>query len=115
RAGRANTAMKLELLTDGAVLEEEAFCPPDRAVGLYLRMVEIVSHHGGALNALARLLRAQGDAEGAIEVIALDRDQREGAERAAREIELARLLVDPLRRYVDALAACERALQLSPN
>ena len=53
--------------------------------------------------------------QGAVEVIALDRDQREGAERAAREVELARLLVDPLHRYVDALAACERALELSPN
>ncbi len=115
RAERANTAMKLELLTDWAILEEEAFGAPDRAVGLYRRMLEIVSHHGGALRALARLLRAQGDAEGAVEVIALDRDQREGAERAAREIELARLLVDPLRKYTDALAACERALQLAPN
>src|SRR5258708_27691890 len=78
-------------------------------------MLQVVPHHGAALRALARLLRAQGDAEGAGEVIALDRDQREGAERAAREIELAKLYVDPLRKYVDALAACERALQLSPN
>jgi tetratricopeptide (TPR) repeat protein len=115
RAERANTAMKLELLSDWAILEEEAFGAPERAVALYRRMLEIVAHHGGALRALARLLRAQGDADGAVEVIALDRDQREGAERAAREIELARLLVDPLRKYVDALAACERALQLSPN
>ena len=80
---------------------------------LYRRMLEIVPHHGAALRALARLLRAQGDAQGAVEVIALDRDQREGTERAAREVELARLMVDPLRRYVDALAACERALELS--
>jgi len=115
RAERANTAMKLELLGDWAILEEEAFGAPERAVVLYRRMLDIVPHHGGALRALARLLRAQGDADGAVEVIALDRDQREGAERAAREIELACLLVDPLRRYVDALAACERALLLSPN
>jgi tetratricopeptide (TPR) repeat protein len=115
RAERANTALKLDLLSDWALLEEEAFSAPERAVALYRRMLAIVPHHGGALRALARLLRAQGDAQGAVDVIALDRDQRQGADRAVREIELARLLVDPLRKYVDALAACERALQLSPN
>jgi golgin subfamily B member 1 len=115
RAERANTALKLDLLSDWAILEEEAFGAPERAVTLYRRMLEIVPHHGGALRALARLLRAQGDAQGAVEVIAIDRDQREGADRAVREIELARLLVDPLQRYVDALSACERALLLSPN
>ena len=97
------------------MLEEEAFAAPDRAVVLYRRMLQVVPHHGPALRALARLLRAQGDANGAVEVIALDRDQREGAERAGREIELARLYADPLRKYVDALGACIRALELSPN
>jgi len=115
RVERANTALKLDLLSDWAILEEDAFGAPERAVTLYRRMLEIVPHHGGALRALARLLRAQGDAQGAVEVIALDRDQRDGAERAVREIELARLLVDPLRKYVEALGACERALLLSPN
>jgi tetratricopeptide (TPR) repeat protein len=115
RVERANTAHKLELLTDWAILEEEAFGIPERAVTLYRRMLEIVPQHGAALRALARLLRAQGDAQGAVEVIALDRDQREGAERAGREIELARLLVDPLRKYGEALSAAERALELSPN
>jgi golgin subfamily B member 1 len=115
RVERANTALKLDLLGDWAILEEEAFAAPERAVTLYRRMLESVPHHGGALRALARLLRAQGDAHGAVEVIAIDRDQREGADRATREIELARLLVDPLQRYADALSACERALLLSPN
>ena len=115
RVERANTAMKLDLLAEWAMLEEEAFAAPDRAIDLYRRMVQIVPHHGGALRALARLLRSQGDAQGAVEVIALDRDQREGAERAAREVELARLLADPLRKYAEALAACMRAMQLVPN
>ncbi|HEX8790523.1 MAG TPA: tetratricopeptide repeat protein [Polyangiaceae bacterium] len=115
RASRANTAHKLELLGEWAILEEEAFGSPERAVGIYRRLLEIVPHHGGALRALARLLRAQGDAAGAVEALSLDRDQREGAERAAREIEIARLLVDPLHKHVEALAACERALELSPN
>jgi tetratricopeptide (TPR) repeat protein len=115
RIDRANTALKLDLLGEWAMLEEEAFGSPERAVDLYRRMLQVVPHHGPALRALARLLRAQGDADGAVEVIALDRDQREGAERAAREIELARLYVDPLRKYGDALAACVRAFALSPN
>lgn len=115
RVERANTALKIELLSDWAMLEEEAFGAPEQAAELYRRTLQVVPHHGGALRALARLLRARGDAEGAAEVIAMDRDQREGADRAAREIELAKLYVDPLRRYVDALAACERALRLTPN
>ncbi|HXX68803.1 MAG TPA: tetratricopeptide repeat protein [Polyangiaceae bacterium] len=115
RVERANTALKIELLSDWAMLEEEAFGAPDRAAELYRRTLQVVPHHGGALRALARLLRARGDAEGAAEVIAMDRDQREGADRAAREIELAKLYADPLRRYVEALSACERALQLAPN
>ncbi len=115
RVERANTAFKLDLLGEWAMLEEEAFGAPERAVELYRRMLQSVPHHGGALRSLARLLRAQGDAAGAVEVIALDRDQRQGVDRAVREIELARLLADPLRRYVDALEACERALALVPN
>ncbi|MDP9000222.1 MAG: tetratricopeptide repeat protein, partial [Myxococcota bacterium] len=115
RTERANTAFKLELLAEWAMLEEDAFSAPERAVELFRRMLQLVPHHGGALRSLARLLRAQGDAGGAVEIIALDRDQRQGADRAAREIELARLLTDPLHRYVDALAACERALELLPN
>jgi tetratricopeptide (TPR) repeat protein len=115
RVERANTAHKLELLGEWAMLEEEAFGAPDRAVALYRRLLEIVPQHGAALRALARLLRSQGDAQGAVDVLALDRDQREGSERAAREVEMARLLVDPLRKPALALSACERALQLSPN
>jgi tetratricopeptide (TPR) repeat protein len=115
RVERANTALKLDLLAEWAILEEEAFGSPERAVTLYRRMLEVVPHHGAALRALARLLRAQGDAQGAVDVIALDRDQREGAERATREIELARLLAEPLHKHVESLAACERALALAPN
>jgi tetratricopeptide (TPR) repeat protein len=115
RVERANTAMKLDLLGEWAILEEDALGSSERAVQLYRRMLEVVPQHGPALRALARLLRSQGDAAGAVEIIALDRDQREGAERAGREIDLAKLYVDPLRRYADALAACERALGLLPN
>ncbi len=115
RVERANTALKIDLLAEWALLEEEAFGSPERAIALYRRMLKVLPHHGGAHRALARLLRAHGDAEGAAEVIAIDRDQRDGAERAAREIELAKLYVDPLGKFVEALAACERAFQLAPN
>ncbi len=84
-------------------------------MGVYRKLLEVVPQHGTALRALARLLQAQGDAGGAVEALAADRDQREGAERASREIEIAKMLLDPLRKHVEALAACERALELSPN
>jgi tetratricopeptide (TPR) repeat protein len=115
RVERGNTALKIDLLGEWALLEEEAFASPERAITIYRRMLKVLPHHGGALRALARLLRAHGDAEGAAEVIAIDRDQRDGAERATREIELAKLYTDPLGKYDDALAACERALALVPN
>jgi tetratricopeptide (TPR) repeat protein len=115
RVERANTAFKLDLLSEWAMLEEEAFSAPERGVELYRRVLQLVPQHGGALRALARLLRAQGDAAGAVEVISIDRDQRQGVDRAVREIELARLFLDPLRKYAEALAACERALALVPN
>ncbi|MGH7270918.1 MAG: tetratricopeptide repeat protein, partial [Polyangiaceae bacterium] len=115
RVERANTAFRLDLLGEWAMLEEEVFGAPERAVVLYRRMLDVVPHHGPALRALARLLRAQGDAEGAVAVIALDRDQREGPERAAREVELANLYLEPLHKYGEAFSACERALSLSQN
>jgi tetratricopeptide (TPR) repeat protein len=115
RVERANTAFKLDLLEEWAVLEEEAFGEPAKAIELLRRILEIVPQHGMALRSLARLLRAQGDARGAADVLAIDRDQRQGPERATREIELARLLCEPLHDYSEALAACERALAIIPN
>ena len=64
RVERANTAHKLEILSDWAILEEEAFAAPDRAIALYRRVLQLVPQHGAALRALARLLRAAGDAPG---------------------------------------------------
>ena len=115
RVDRANTAFKLDLLEEWAVLEEEAFGEPARAIDLLRRILEIVPQHGMALRSLARLLRAQGDARGAADVLAVDRDQRQGPERAVREIELAKLLCEPLHDFQEALAACERALAIIPN
>jgi tetratricopeptide (TPR) repeat protein len=115
RVERANTAFKLDLLEEWAVLEEEAFGDPRKAIELLRRVLEIVPQHGMALRSLARLLRAQGDARGAADILAIDRDQRQGPERASREIELARLLCEPLHEFGEALKACERALAIIPN
>jgi tetratricopeptide (TPR) repeat protein len=115
RVERANTALKIDLLSEWALLEEEAFGSPERAMALYKRLLQVLPHHGAALRALARLLRSHGDAQGAAEVLAIDRDQREGEERASREIEIAKLYAEALGKHAEALAACERAFQLSPN
>ena len=110
RVQRANTKHKLELLGEWALLEEEVFAAPDRAAVVFRRMLELVPNHGAALRALARLLRELGDSGGAVEALERDRDQRQGVERGARELEIARLYIGQLARPTDALAAVERAL-----
>jgi tetratricopeptide (TPR) repeat protein len=111
RIRREGTAQKVELLTEWAVLEEDAFQAPERAIAIYRRVLDLVPNHGGALRALARLLRTAGDNEGAVQVLLVDRDQREGADRAAREVEIAQLYMQ-LKKPSDALAAARRALDL---
>jgi tetratricopeptide (TPR) repeat protein len=115
RIGKANTAQKIHLLGEWASLEEDVFGAPEQAVSIYRKILEIVPQHGAALRALARLLRAAGDAAGAADALEKDRDQREGVERAQREVELARLYIGALKRPSDALAAARRALDLVPH
>jgi tetratricopeptide (TPR) repeat protein len=115
RVGRANTSHQLEILNEWAVLEEESFNAPERAVAVHQRILQVIPTYGASLQALARLLRASGDAAGAVAALETDRNQREGAERAAREVELAELYVEPLKRYTDGLAAAERAVALVPG
>ncbi len=115
RVARADSAHKLEILNEWAVLEEDLFMAPDRAIAVHRRVLEIVPAHGASLRALARLLRASGDAVGAAAALEQDRDQRQGTERAACEVELAALYLEPLRRYGDSLAAAERAMEIVPG
>lgn len=115
RIKRANTAQKVELLSDWAGLEEQSLGAPEKAIEIYQRLLEIVPQHGAALRAVARMLRATGDAAGAAKALETDRDQREGEERAHREVELARLYAGPLARSQDALAAAKRALDVLPG
>jgi tetratricopeptide (TPR) repeat protein len=115
RVTRAKTAQKIHLLNEWATLEEDVFASAEKATSIYRRILQIVPQHGTALRALARLLNSAGDSQGAAEALETDRDQREGAERAAREIELARLYMGPLKRPSDALAAATRALDVIPH
>ena len=115
RVTRANTAAKLDILADWATLEEEVFGDAKQAIALYRRVLEIVPQHGRALRALARLLQTSGDAEEAVAVLERDRDQREGKDRAAREVELARMYLGSLKRPPAAFDAAKRALELVPG
>ncbi|MEO8874767.1 MAG: hypothetical protein ABI461_04195, partial [Polyangiaceae bacterium] len=115
RLNRANTSQKVQLLSDWAALEEQQFSAPEQSIALYQRLLELVPQHGAALRAVARMLRATGDSAGAARALETDRDQREGEERAHREVELARLYAGPLGRSVDALSAAKRALDVIPG
>jgi tetratricopeptide (TPR) repeat protein len=114
RVSRASTAQKIELLGEWAVLEEEAMSAPDRAAELHRRVLELVPKDGTSLRALARLLQTTGSADEAVLMLERDRDQREGKERAARELEIARLQLT-LKRPLDAFAAVKRALDETPG
>ena len=112
RVERASgAAPKLELLAEQAQLEEDAFQSPESAIAIYRKMLGVAPSHAAALRALARLLRAAGDLDGAIEVLSID---REGDARAAREVEIAQLHAKQ-RRAAPALAAAQRALAESKN
>lgn len=115
RIERASDDAKLALLSELALLEEEVFGAADRAAKVHERILEVWPAHGASLSALARLLMASGDAAGAAAAMERERDTLEGAARAKREVDLARVYLGPLGRPSDALAACERALALSPN
>lgn len=116
RTNRAGTAdAKVAILSEWALLEEEAFAAPTEAISLYREILGLDDRRVSALRALGRLLLASNDAEGAAAVLQKERDLEEGGSRVAREIELARLYMGPLKKPVEALAAAKRALEISPN
>ncbi|MGH7283260.1 MAG: tetratricopeptide repeat protein, partial [Polyangiaceae bacterium] len=115
RIERAEPAQKIELYSEWGALEEQAFNSSEKSIEVYRKLLDLVPQHGAALRAVARMLRATGDAEGAAKVLERDRDQREGEERAHREVELARLYAGPLARSTDALSAAKRALDTLPS
>jgi tetratricopeptide (TPR) repeat protein len=114
RVTRAEKTQKIEVLTEWAALEEDVFQAPDQAVAIYRRILEVDPQHGDALRSVARLLRAAGDLEGAVDVLERDRDLREGTERAARDVEIAQLTLK-LKRPEASLAAAKRALDATKD
>ncbi len=115
RLERASDAgRKLELLAEWAQLEEDAFQAPERAVALYRRILQIEPEHAATLRSLARLLRAAGDLEGAIEVLSIDRTSRSGEDRASREVDIAQLQWK-LGKHAQALASAREALAAVRN
>jgi tetratricopeptide (TPR) repeat protein len=116
RITRAPSAdARLAILSEWALLEEEAFGAPDQAIVLYREILGLDDKRVSALRALGRLLLAAGDAEGAAQVLQQERDLEAGGSRVAREIDLARLYMGPLKKPLEALAAAKRALDLAPN
>ncbi|HEU4410540.1 MAG TPA: tetratricopeptide repeat protein [Polyangiaceae bacterium] len=105
-------AERAAIFNEWAALERDAFGEPERAVDLYRRTLEADPSDPTALEALPQLLLASGDAAGAVEIVARRRDLAEGAERAERELELATLYLERLRKPVEALEAAGRTLNL---
>jgi tetratricopeptide (TPR) repeat protein len=106
----ASPSEKLVLLREWAVLEEEAFDAPERAVALYRRELELEPTDSEALVTLARLLLALDDAAGAVAVMEQRREQLSGEERAESQVALAELYLGKLERPLDALASAVDAL-----
>jgi tetratricopeptide (TPR) repeat protein len=114
RVNRAESKKKVELLSEWATLEEEAMGAPDRAAEIHRRILEIVPKQGRSLRALARLLQNTGSTDAAVQMLERDRDELEGSERAAREIEIAKLQLS-LKKPAEAIAAVKRALDDAPG
>ena len=105
----ADDEARVRILSDWATLEEEVFEAPAGAIGLYRRILEVQPADGIALRALPRLLLAQGDASGAVEIIERHREKSSGDERAELEVELAEhnlgLLSRPEQAFSNAVSA----------
>lgn len=116
RAGRApSKEERIATLSEWALLEEEAFGAPEKAVEVYREIRGLDESNTSALRALSRLLLASGSADEAAKVLLVQRDLAEGQSRVEREVELARLYMGPLKNPREALAAAKRALEISAN
>src|SRR6188768_1021280 len=99
----ADDDARVRILSDWATLEEDVFEAPERAIAIYRRILQVQDSDSAALGALPRLLLAQGNAAGAVEVIEQHREKLSGDERAEREVELAEHYQNLLGRPEDAL------------
>lgn len=106
---------QIGILSEWALLEEEAFGAPAAAIERYREVLAIDPRHLGAVRALARLLLVTGDNEGAVRALEEERDLAEGEKRVPLEIELARLYLGRLHRPHEAFAAAKRAFDIAPS
>jgi len=115
RVNRAEGRAAVPILAEWALLEEDAFGEPAKAVELLRELLGLDGEHLPSLRALGRLLLHIGDAAGAVQTLLRERDLTTGDERVARELEIARLYVGPLKHPREALAAAKRALEAAPQ
>ncbi len=105
---------RARILSEWATLEEDVFEEPERAVGIYRRILQVQGSDSAALGALPRLLLTQGDAAGAVAVIEQHREKLSGDDRAEREAELAELYLDRLANPEAAFAHAVSAVESTP-
>jgi golgin subfamily B member 1 len=99
----ADDDTKVRILSDWATLEEDVFETPERAITIHRRILEVSDSDAVALRTLPRLLLAQNDAAGAVEIIEQHREKLSGDERSEREVELAEHYQTLLSRPEEAL------------
>jgi tetratricopeptide (TPR) repeat protein len=114
RADRAADGDRVRILMAWAAAEEGELGDPAAAAELYGRVVAQDPENDAALAARARLLLAQGDHAGAAAAIDRRRSFSEGAARAALDVELAALLLDPMDQPVEALAVLAPVIESGP-
>lgn len=115
RLARAAENERIPLLLSWARDEERAMGDPKAASELYARVLSINPDHEEALEARSRLLLDAGDVEGAVELIAAQRNARTGEARAVLDRHLATLYIEKLARPWSALSTLEPVLEENPG
>ncbi len=115
RLARATEDERIPLLLAWAQDEERTMSDAKAASELYARVLAINPDHAEALEARARLLLDAGDVEGAVLLIATQRNARTGESRAALDRHLATLYIERLDRPWLALSTIEPVLEENPG
>ncbi len=111
----AHAADPTTVLMAWAVAEETTFESPKEAARLYQRVLDHDPERTDAMGQLARLLAADGDAEGALATLTDLRGRSEGEAKTAIELSMASLLLESLGRADEAIAVLESILDAAPG
>lgn len=103
------------VLLEWAEVEERQLGDADRALQLYQRVVALAPRRVEALTELARLQSERGQGEDALASLRALAEELDGDAKAKVELRIAKLLLDPLQRPVEALDAAEATLRRSPG